>query len=197
MISEILDGGDRLLMRTLIGLRAGGENFGLSASEGRLCMTLRGHRQADINALADRIEARAREGCVEQGMDFAFELRDGFPDTTNDDALFDDALARFRRAGLPVHMLAEPMRWSEDFGWILKRAPGVYFGIGDGENCPGAGRRLTRLRKQKSGLVSSPLFHSAATPFPLRAERKRPLGISSPASWRGYRTPRRPAAPCP
>ena len=137
MIREILNGSDRLLMRTLVGLRAGGENFGLSASAGRLCMTLRGHRQADIDALVDRIEARTREGCTEQGMDCAFELRDVFPDTTNDDALFDDALARFRRAALPIHMLTEPMRWSEDFGWILKRAPGVYFGIGDGEDWPG------------------------------------------------------------
>ena len=42
-----------------------------------------------------------------------------------------------RRAGLPVRMLDEPMRWSEDFGWMLKRAPGLYFGIGDGEDWPG------------------------------------------------------------
>lgn len=137
MIERILGGDDRLLMRTLIGLQAGGENFGLSASEGRLCLTLRGHRQADIDALVEAIRDFAREGCAAQGMRGDFELRDVFSDTTNDDGAFDDALARFRAAGLPVHMLAEPMRWSEDFGWMLKRAPGVYFGIGDGKNAPG------------------------------------------------------------
>ena len=137
MIADILGGEDRLLMRTLIGLRAGGENFGLSASEGQICMTLRGHRQADIDALAERIRAAAAAGCAKAGMTCEFELRDVFPDTTNDDRAYDDALARFRRAGLPVHFLEEPMRWSEDFGWILKRAPGVYFGIGDGEDWPG------------------------------------------------------------
>ena len=137
MIDEILAGSDRLLMRTLIGLQAGGDNFGLSASEGRLCMTLRGHRQADIDALIERIRAFTREGCAAQGMSCEFELRDVFPDTTNDDAVFDDALARLRSAGIPVHMLEEPMRWSEDFGWFLKRVPGMYFGIGDGEDYPG------------------------------------------------------------
>ena len=70
-------------------------------------------------------------------MSCEFELRDVFPDTTNDDALFEDALARFRTAGLPVVLLEEPMRWSEDFGWLLKEVPGVYFGIGAGEDHPG------------------------------------------------------------
>lgn len=137
LIDEVLAGGDRLLMRTLIGLRAGGENFGLSASEGELNQTLRGHRKADIDALIQKLEALCMASCRAQGMACSFELRDEFPDTTNDAASCRDALARFRRAGLPVAELAEPMRWSEDFGWFLKHVPGVYFGIGAGEHCPG------------------------------------------------------------
>lgn len=137
MIAQILDGDGRLLMRTLIGLQAGGENFGISAHEGQLCQTLRGHRKADIDALIQKTEARAAAGCREAGMNCAFEIRDAFPDTTNDDALFDDALARFRAAGIPVRLLEEPMRWSEDCGWLLKAVPGVYFGIGAGEESPG------------------------------------------------------------
>lgn len=137
MIADILAGDDRLLMRTLIGLNAGGENFGLSASEGRLNLTLRGHRQGDIDALIEKIKARASAGCAERGMNCEFELRDVFPDTTNDDAACADALARFRAAGIRATELAEPMRWSEDFGWFLKRVPGMYFGIGAGEAAPG------------------------------------------------------------
>lgn len=137
MIDEILAGDDRLLMRTLIGLQAGSENFGISAHEGQLCQTLRGHRKADIDALIQKIEARAAAGCREAGMNCSFEIRDAFPDTTSDDARFDGALARFRGAGLPVKLLDEPMRWSEDCGWLLKAVPGVYFGIGAGEDAPG------------------------------------------------------------
>lgn len=137
VIDEVLAGGDRLLMRTVIGLLAGGENYGVSAWEGRLNQTLRGHRQADIDALIAGIESRANALCREQGLSCAFCLRDVFPDTTNDDAVFDDAMDRFERAGLPVIQLGEPMRWSEDFGWLLKAVPGLYFGIGAGEDCPG------------------------------------------------------------
>ena len=137
MIADILNSDGRLLMRTLIGLNAGGEDFGISAHEGRLCQTLRGHRKADIDALIQNIEARARTGCREAGMTCEFEIRDAFPDTTNDDTRFDEALARFTAAGLTVRLLDEPMRWSEDFGWILKKIPGVYFGIGAGEDWPG------------------------------------------------------------
>lgn len=137
MIGDVLGGDDRLLMRTPIGLNVGGEDFGISAHEGRLCQTLRGHRRADIDALIRKIEARARADCREAGMRCDFELRDAFPDTTNDDAVFDDAMKRFEAAGLPIRILDEPMRWSEDFGWILKAVPGAYFGIGAGEDWPG------------------------------------------------------------
>ena len=137
MIGDVLAGDPRLLMRTLIGLNAGGDNFGLSASEGRLNMTLRGHRQADVDALIGKIKARAEALCAEEGMTCALSLSDVFPDTTNDGAAVDEALPRLRGAGLEVMELAEPMRWSEDFGWFLKRVPGMYFGIGAGEHAPG------------------------------------------------------------
>ena len=137
MIDGILAGEDRLLMHTVIGMRIGGENFGLSASEGRLCLTLRGHRQSDIDRLADAIEDFVRAGCAESGMDCRFELRDRFPDTTNGQETVDACMAGWRAAGLPVRMLDAPMRWSEDFGWYLKRRPGMFFGVGIGEDHPG------------------------------------------------------------
>ena len=84
-----------------------------------------------------RIEAFAEAGCREAGMRCAFELRDVFPDTTNDGAAVDRALERFGAAGLPVVALDEPMRWSEDCGWLLKAVPGMFFVIGAGEEAPG------------------------------------------------------------
>ena len=137
LIRDVLGGADRLLMHTVVGLRAGGENFGMSAAEGRLCMTLRGHDQRDIDRLIDGVKAFVAEGCAAEGMTCAFSLRDPFPDTTVDDDALDEALAAFRAASLPVRTLDEPMRWSEDFGWYLRARPGVFFGIGSGETHPG------------------------------------------------------------
>lgn len=137
MIDGILNGDARLLMHTVIGIRVGGENFGLSASEGRLCLTLRGHRQADIDALADAIADYVRAGCAAEGMTCRFGTRDVFPDTTNPDGIVDEALRRWRQAGCAVETLDAPMRWSEDFGWYLRRVPGMFFGVGIGEDHPG------------------------------------------------------------
>lgn len=137
MIEDILNGDDRLLMHTVVGVHIGGENFGLSAAEGRLCLTLRGHRQEDIEALAQSIADFAREGCAAEDMACRFERRDVFPDTTNPEAIVEAAVSRWRGAGFPVEMLDAPMRWSEDFGWYLKRIPGMFFGVGIGEAHPG------------------------------------------------------------
>ena len=56
------------------------------------------------------------------------------PIEVNTRPLVEDA---WRREGLQVLPLEEPMRWSEDFGWYLGQVPGVFFGIGAGEACPG------------------------------------------------------------
>lgn len=137
MIEDILNGSGRLLMHTVVGLNLGGENFGLSASEGKLCLTLRGHRQADIDMLIESVKARAETLCACRDMSCTFELRDVFPDTTNHEAAVSEACKIWEKASMPMKTLAEPMRWSEDFGWYLKKFPGMFFGIGSGENAPG------------------------------------------------------------
>lgn len=137
MIASILQGDHRLLMHTVVGLNLGGENFGLSASEGKLCLTLRGHRQSDIDALMDLIRTRTEALCAKQAMLCQFELRDVFPDTTNDTATVNAARNIWQSVNRSMQTLDEPMRWSEDFGWYLKQVPGIFFGIGTGEEHPG------------------------------------------------------------
>ena len=137
LVGDVLQGDERLLMYTVIGLRVGGENFGVAASEGRLCLTLRGDRQADIDALARSIRRFLDQGCAATGMTARYEARDVFPDTTNPVRIVAEAVTRWRAAGLPVRILDNPMRWSEDFGWYLRDVPGMFFGIGIGENHPG------------------------------------------------------------
>ena len=137
MIGDILAGDDRLLMHTVVGLNIGGENYGLSASEGRLCVTLRGHRRQDIDALAERIRGFTRNFCSESGMECSFEMKDVFPDTTSGQGIAGEARNIWENAGMKVMNLSEPMRWSEDFGWYLRKTPGMLFGIGSGKDAPG------------------------------------------------------------
>lgn len=128
---------DGLLMATVVGLQVGGENFGVSAGEGTLLLTLRSEDLDALERYQSAIAGGVAEACVQNGMTASFSIRDDFPDTVNDGALLSRARVSWQAKKLSQQLLEEPMRWSEDFGWYLKRIPGVYFGIGAGENWPG------------------------------------------------------------
>ena len=123
-----------MVMATPVGVRAGRRAFGMAASEGEVCLTLRAHRNADLEKLEARILDFCRERARIGGLEFQFERADVFPATENSDACV-DAVAGAVSA--EIAWLPEPMRWSEDFGWYLMRCPGAYFGIGAGEDHPG------------------------------------------------------------
>lgn len=126
-----------LLMATVVQLQAGEPNYGLSASEGALSLTLRASQAEDLLLLQQKIEALARTQCCAAGLTGTFTYCDEFPDTQNPAAYSTVYRQALERAGLAVRELPEPMRWSEDFGWYLRQWPGLFFGIGAGENCPG------------------------------------------------------------
>ena len=57
-------------------------------------------------------------------------------DTVNTPEITDMSRMLFEQEGIPCLEAAAPVRWSEDFGWYLKKCQGMYFGIGAGEDCP-------------------------------------------------------------
>ena len=57
------------------------------------------------------------------GVGASFSCQDEVPATVNHRLQVAALKASLREAGLPMQMLAEPMRWSEDFGWYLKQKP--------------------------------------------------------------------------
>lgn len=126
-----------LVLATLVGLQAGSRNFGISAGEGEINLTLRAERLEDLLLLQQTIETTVLAAAQKQGLAAEFCYVDEFPDTVNDAALVAKLAQVLAAAGIPVATLAQPMRWSEDFGWYLKRYPGVYFGVGAGQGTPG------------------------------------------------------------
>lgn len=128
---------DRLLLATVVQVKVGERNFGISAGVGTLALTLRGQRQQDLECLEQCILEWAKKGCEATDMDCRWSRQDVFPDTVNQAEGLDQVAACLQRAGIPTQLLPEPMRWSEDFGWYLHRIPGVYLGFGAGEACCG------------------------------------------------------------
>ncbi len=122
-----------LVLCTLVHMRVGERAFGVSAGDGELALTLRAERLEALDALQERIVNHARELCREQGLGLETAEDDVFPDTRCREADVKRFCASAAAAGLRVERLEKPMRWSEDFGWYLRNRPGVFFGIGAGE----------------------------------------------------------------
>lgn len=125
-----------MVMATIVHIEVGDKTFGIAAGEGEISLTLRAEYGADLDLLEQRIMDIIEQGCEEQGMSYDVSYVDEFPDTTNDHALFEQAL-RICWHKYEYKELDVPMRWSEDFGWYTKAANGLYVGIGAGENWPG------------------------------------------------------------
>lgn len=113
---------------TIIGAQLGEEAFGKSPGEAKLWLTLRAAQDAPLDALHERSEKAILAAAARHKLKLRIEVRDPFPATVNDAACARKVLAVCEGA-----VLAEPMRWSEDFGHYLKKYRGAFFGIGAGE----------------------------------------------------------------
>ena len=125
-----------LTMATLIGSQIGAKAFGTAAGRAEVWLTLRAWHEADMLALRQAIEQTARDEARQDGVAFSCALCDVFPATVNDNAML-AALERVcRQADLACIDVAEPFRWSEDFGCYGSMARAVLVGIGAGESWP-------------------------------------------------------------
>lgn len=121
------------VLMTLIGMEIGSENYGVSASNGILRMTVRAEKESVFNEYLAEIRALAEREASEEGLMLQIEEIERFPATENHDKCVDKVRLAAEHTGVPIIELAEAMRWSEDFGCYLQKTPGAFFGIGDGE----------------------------------------------------------------
>lgn len=126
-----------MVLATIIEVKAGDQSFGVSPGDGRLSLTLRAEKLEDLN----RFEAALLSFAKERAGDMSVELRvsstDEFPDTVNKAETVERCRTSLMSQNIPLMEIWEPLRWSEDFGWYLKKADGMFFGVGAGEDCPG------------------------------------------------------------
>lgn len=122
-----------LLLATIVGVRVGSGDFGISAGEGELDLTLRAEIEQDMKTLEGNLREMALRLAKRDGLEVSFEVHDYFPETRNDP----DALMRVRRAanlnGFPLIEMQNLWRASEDFGYYTKKIQGAIFYIGVGE----------------------------------------------------------------
>lgn len=125
-----------LVMATIVQVAVGHKNFGISASEGEVSMTLRGARETELRLMESIIRGRAGELAKRDGLMISFEEEDVFPETVNDPDSVALAEQAARKGGMEVIAMKELFRASEDFGYYLKACPGAMIYVGNGENYP-------------------------------------------------------------
>ena len=125
-----------MALATIVGLECGGEFFGVAASMGKLCVTLRAETDTALNCLINNIENSVAEAARKNGLDYCIEYRDTFPATLNNKHCTQKLRNVCINNSIPYSYLDEPFRWSEDFGHYTKYKDCVMFGIGSGISTP-------------------------------------------------------------
>jgi metal-dependent amidase/aminoacylase/carboxypeptidase family protein len=121
-------------MGTVVGIKAGGEAFGVSASEGRLMLTIRAEYDEELEKLKQRLEGKTRELAEKDGLEYGLSFRDSFFATLSHKESADKLRKAAKGLGLTVLEGDRPSRGSEDFGRFTQRVRGAFFSVGCGEN---------------------------------------------------------------
>jgi amidohydrolase len=124
-----------LALVTVVHARLGEVAFGTSPGYAEVMATLRAARQPVLDELREAATALAGTVAARDRLVLETDWVEEFPPVTNDPGAARLAAAAARRAGLSVATPAgTPFRWSEDFGWFLRRTPGALIGLGAGRN---------------------------------------------------------------
>lgn len=118
---------------TVIGMDVGSANYGVSASEGELRLTVRAERQQVFDSYLKSIRNLVEQYACKGGFSYTIEEIERFPATENSQNGVERVCEAAKKTNRKVTWLEQPMRWSEDFGYYLQETEGAFFGIGDGE----------------------------------------------------------------
>ncbi|MBR2561510.1 MAG: amidohydrolase [Eubacterium sp.] len=126
----------KMVLCTVVGMNAGNGDFGISAGEGSLMLTLRAEEEQDLKKMEKEILSFAGEEAEKEGIRTASSVTDYFPETRNSEEGLEKVLRAAGRLHLPAEEMASLWRASEDFGYYLKECSGAMFYIGNGEDWP-------------------------------------------------------------
>ncbi len=125
-----------MVLCTVTGIQAGTGDFGISAGEGNLRMTLRAEYEEDMALLLNKILTFANACADKAGLRTEHSIYDYFPETRNSSPGIDKVLAAADKLHLKPIEMDRLWRASEDFGYCLKECHGAMFYVGSGENYP-------------------------------------------------------------
>jgi amidohydrolase len=106
--------------------------FGMSPGSAVVMATLRSETDRGLSDMVNRGIGMAESAAAQADVALEIERRDPFPATVNTEMETAVVAAAAAAGGLPIHWLAHPLPWSEDFGRFTGRFGGALFGLGAG-----------------------------------------------------------------
>lgn len=127
------NGKEGMVLATVVQVDIGEEAFGVSASKGKLLLTVRGEIQAEYDALLEDIRSLAQSKAEEYGLELEIAYDDYFPETYNHKQCVDKIKKVCEAKSFVYAEMKEPLRTSEDFGYYTQKIPGAMIWLGGGE----------------------------------------------------------------
>ena len=119
-------------MITVVGMKAGKKDFGVSPDKGELYLTLRAQSDDDLQEMKDLIDAEAKRLSDMSALSYKISFTEEFPAVLNDAGI----VKKIKCLTAKKHVLTDPFPWSEDFGWYSGISKICFFGIGSGIKHP-------------------------------------------------------------
>jgi len=123
-----------MVLCTVTGVRVGTGDFGISAGDGEVRMTLRAEEESELENLESILLQYADALAEETGLTAAHQITDRFPETRNHDFCLDRVIRAAQKLNIPTLAMTKLWRASEDFGYYTKICPGAIFYLGSGES---------------------------------------------------------------
>lgn len=121
-----------LAFGTVIQIDVGKKAFGTSAGFGVIRITVRAQYEKELMDLRNTLQNEAEAVALRDGLGVRFEYEDYFPETKNDEDAVEKVWQAARNLGYKTIRMDEPLRGSEDFGYLTKLVPGAIFFVGNG-----------------------------------------------------------------
>ena len=122
---------------TVVHARLGDPAFGISPGHAEVMATLRSETDEAMSNLVEHAIRLVKEKATFANLGYEISWAEEFAASSNDPGACDIVEKAGKAAGAEVIYLEAPLPVSEDFGQFSARIPGVMFGLGAGETCPG------------------------------------------------------------
>lgn len=121
---------------TVVYSRLGEVTFGTSPAYAEIMATIRAYTNDDMQILTERAEVIAKENAFRHNLKFDISYTEEFPATTSNNNLVEMLTDLNLQNNINTEEIEIPFRWSEDFAHFTQKFPGIFFGLGCGENHP-------------------------------------------------------------